>query len=90
MTGMTICQYCDYNGFVYSNSESGKVMSDDGTDVVFSGIDNEAIGVDYLNGAWFLTYSDGPDENGNMAFRSIGCSINYCPNCGRRLQGRKK
>jgi len=66
------------------------VMSDDDTEAVFSGIDDEAISIDYLGGAWFLTYSDGPDENGDMVFRSIGYPINYCPNCGRRLQRRKK
>ena len=89
MPGMKVCQYCDYKGLVYSNSDSGKIVAEDDEGGILSGIDDEAISIDYLDGAWYLTYSDAPDENGDMVFRSIGCPINYCPNCGRRLQGKK-
>lgn len=85
MAGLTVCRYCGTRDFVYSNSEGGELVAGDENDGIVKGVNDEAIMVDRYDDGWHLAYSMGPDEDDLMCYYPVGDTINYCPNCGRKL-----
>lgn len=77
--------YCQGN-FVYGNSDDADAVCEyDNGDGINMGVYGEAIKIIEPNGEWYLGYSEGADEDGIQNFIPMGTPINYCPNCGRRL-----
>lgn len=84
---VSLCAYCQ-GCFVYSNDEASEDRDSLGDYEVGYGVYDEAIKIfQSSDGLYYLGYSDGADESGDHNFRAIGCPINFCPNCGRRLDG---
>lgn len=81
---LTICQYCQGN-FVYSDGEEGELITGTKEDGILRGVYDELIRVAKDEDKWFLFYSAGANEDGVHDIYPIGAPINYCPNCGRKL-----
>ena len=84
---MNICPICQ-NNLAYGDFYSAELP--EGEIVPSNGYPNIRI-MQMEDGKWHLAYSNGEPIDGiEEEYVSVGQPINYCPNCGRELDNRRR